>query len=281
MKDSNHTTINQEISLREVIDFFEASWKKILIGGIVGAILGISSALTIPTQHQATGYIQTGKVANQDIESASLLVSKLKIPTFFSTNTLRACQADGNIEPGLTLAKQLNPLIMKDSAVVTISYVSKTPEIAKKCLENVLADIRLNQSMLADPLILSKKNQLANLKQKLTSTEEITKIWSTKNANFDFNDAKFSASSLLLATTLSKENEIRDLIAQINELKNTLAEPQTKEAYFTAPIYSPNNPLPRKTTLIVFQYSVSGCLLVIVFLLGLKSFKKLRQVKPL
>lgn len=39
--------------------------------------------------------------------------------------------------------------------------------------------------------------------------------------------------------TLNKENEIKDLHTQVNDLEVSLTEPQTRETFLAAPIYAP------------------------------------------
>jgi len=276
MNNQSIENLEDEISLLEIVDFFRESWKQILVSGIVGGTLGVGYALISPSIYQATANIQVAKVAGSDVETPSVLVEKLKMPMYYTQSTFTACNVMKRAEPGDTIAKGLKPTLSKNAPIISFTYKEKSTEDAKKCLEGVLNDIRTNQNILAKPILESRNNQLANLKQKLGSAEKISKILSTKNPNFDFSDSKFSASSLLLATTLNKENEVKDLRTQISDLEIALAEPQTKEAFLTTPIYAPSARVEPKRTRIVLLGGIAGGVLAIAYLVGRRVWLKIK-----
>jgi LPS O-antigen subunit length determinant protein (WzzB/FepE family) len=279
MSEITHSNENDELSLTEIIDFFRERWKLIILGGLVGAAIGISVALLLPSKYQATAYIQVAKVANTDVEAPNILLEKLKMSMYYSQKTFSECNVENTIEPGKAIANGLKPTLAKDAPIISISYKDKNIDDAKKCLESVLNDIRINQNEIAKPIFEQKKNQLSNLKQKLESAEQIIKLLPTKKPNFDFSDSKFSASTLLLATTLSKENEVKDLRAQINDLEIALTEPQTKETYLTTPINAPNIRVEPKRSLITVGLIIGSMFLVVMFLIVKKSLAKTKEPK--
>lgn len=272
MKNNDYEIVNDQISLLEIVDFFKESWKKILLGGVISGTLGAGYALITPSIYQATANIQGAKVANADVEAPATLIEKMKMPTYYSSNTFIECKVENSYEPGKAIANGLNPTLTKNASIITIRYKEKSAEDAKKCLESVLADIRKNQDEIATSILQTKKNQLANLKQKLETGEKLLKTLNSKKLDFDFSEPKFSASTLLLATTLSKENEVKDLSLQIRDLEMSLAEPQTKSASFIVPVYAPNLRIEPKRTLITLGSGIAGGALIIIFLLGKKRF---------
>jgi uncharacterized protein involved in exopolysaccharide biosynthesis len=274
MNNQSIENLEDEISLLDIVDFFRESWKQILVSGIVGGTLGVGYALISPSIYQATANIQVSKVAGSDVETPSVLVEKLKMPMYYTQSTFTACNVMDRSEPGDAIAKGLKPTLSKNAPIISITYKEKSTEDAKKCLEGVLSDIRTNQNILAKPILETKNNQLANLKQKLESAEKILKILSTKNPNFDFSDSKFSASTLLLATTLNKENEVKDLRTQIGDLEIALAEPQTKEASLTTPIHAPSARVEPNRSRIVLLGGIVGGVLAIAYLLGRRVWLK-------
>ncbi len=272
-------SFEDEISLNDIIQFFKECWKQILFSGVAGGVVGVSIALSLPSKFQATAYIQVAKVANADVEAPNILLEKLKMSMYYSTKTFSECNVENTAEPGKAIANGLKPTLAKGAPIISISYKDTNIEDAKRCLESVLSDIRTNQNEIAKPILEQKKNQLSNLKQKLESAEQITKLLSSKKPNFDFSDSKFSASTLLLATTLSKENEVKDLRAQINDLEIALAEPQTKETYLTTPINAPNIRVEPKRSLIALGSVIGGMFLAIMFLILRKSLSKSKEPK--
>lgn len=279
MNEITHSNQNDELSISEIVDFFRESWQIIALGGLVGGVIGLSFALITPSMYQATAYIQVAKVANSEVEASNILLEKLKMSMYYSQTTFNECKLENVKEPGGVIAKALKPALVKGAPIINISYKEKNIDDARKCLESVLNDIRVNQNAIAKPILEQKNNQLANLKQKLESAEQITKILSSKKPNFDFSDSKFSASTLLLATTLGKENEVKDLRTQINDLEIALAEPQTKETYLTTPINAPNIRVEPKRSLIVFGSIISGVFLAIGFLVLRRGLAKAKDFK--
>ena len=279
MNNQTIENIEDEISLIEIINFFRESWKTIVLSGVVGGAIGVIVALFSPSIYQATAYFQVAKVANADVEAPNILLEKLKMSMYYSPKTFSECNVENTIEPGKVIANGLNPTLAKGAPIISISYKDKNIDDAKKCLESVLNDIRINQNEIAKPIFEQKKNQLLNLKQKLESAEQITKVLSSKKPNFDFSDSKFSASTLLLATTLSKENEVNDLRAQINDLEIALAEPQTKETYLTTPINAPNIRIDQKKSIKVLVSVFGGVFLAIGFLILRRGLAKAKDSK--
>ena len=279
MNEQSYESGEDELSIAEIVDFFRESWKQIVLGGVVGGVIGVSVALLSPSIYQATAYIQVAKVANADVEAPNILLEKLNMSMYYSQKTFTECNVENTIEPGKAIANGLKPTLSKGAPIIIISYKDKNIDNAKKCLESVLNDIRTNQSEIAKPIFDQKKNQLLNLKQKLESAEQITKLLYSKTLNFDFSDSKFSASTLLLATTLSKENEVKDLRVQINDLETALAESQTKEAYLTTPINAPNVRVEPKRSLIVLGSVIGGVFLAIGFLIVRRGWAKIKATK--
>ena len=263
--------LEDEISLKDIIDFLSESWKPIALSGILGGLLASGYAFITPPKYQATANIQVAKVAGSDVEAPSTLVEKLKMPMYYSTDSYSACNVMDKIEPGEMIVKSLKPRLSKTAPIISFSYKEESREDAQKCLESILNDVRNNQNLLAKPLLESKKKQLTNLKKKLDAAERVVKSLAIKNSNFDFSDSKFSASALLLATTLSKDTEIKDLVNQINDLEISLTEPQTQETFLTTPIYAPKQKVSPERALILMGGVAAGLFLGLLFMIGKRS----------
>jgi hypothetical protein len=268
-----NTMSEDEISLKDIIDFLIESWKKIVLGGIAGGLLGLGYLVIAPAKYQATASIQVAKVAGIDVEAPALLVEKLKMPMYYSQKTYVACNLMDKHESGEVIAKTLKPILTKSAPIITISYREKSREGAQKCLESVLDDVRSNQSLLAKPIFESKANQLLNLKLKLESAEKLVKILDKNNFSYDFSDSKFSASALLLATTISKESEIKDLRATISDLEITLVEPLTKETFLVTPIYAPHFRESSTSPTVLAASFFGGLFLALIFMMGQRGYR--------
>ena len=262
------------ISLADIVEFAQQSWKTVALWSAIGLIGGTGYAFLATPKYLATANIQTAKVAGADVEAPALLVEKLKLPSYYTKETFDACGLDEVAEPGVALATALKPTLMKTAPIITISYKAKTQESAIGCIDAVMADMRANQALIAKPTIEQKKVQLASFKQKLDSAEQMANLMPAKKQNFDFNDPKFSGASLLLATSLAKADEVKNLKASISDLEIQLQEPQTKETYFTAPVYASSKPVEPKKLITMVGSLFGGAVLSVVYLLGRKQLRK-------
>lgn len=269
---SFNQSLENEISIKEIIIFISESWKSIAISGVIGGLLATGYAFISPPTYEAKANIQVAKVGGLDVEPPSMLVDRLKMPTYYSAESYSACNVINQVEPGEEIVKNLNPFLLKTSPIVVVTYKKNTREDAQKCLEAIVNDIRSNQNLLAKPILEKTKKELTSLKQQMNAAEQIVKLLPSKNSSFDFSDSKFSASVLLFATFVSKENEINNLRTQINNLEFSLTEPQTKETFLTVPIHIPNQNVSPKRPLILMG-GVVGLFLGFLFMIGKRSWR--------
>lgn len=150
---------------------------------------------------------------------------------------------------------------------------------------------------------IKNREKLAVAQSKLVAAQKFVERFSGESLRFNFGDPQFSASALLISTLIAKQNEIKDLELQINalemeiaanitdrdqavrkmtntvnELKNALLPPNTKEASFAAPIYAPENKVEPKRALITVIGLVGGGFLGVLILLG-GRLKRMRPAK--
>jgi chain length determinant protein (polysaccharide antigen chain regulator) len=325
---------DDEISLFDIYNFFKEGWKTIVTTTLVGGAIGVGASFVIPEQFLATGTIETGRVNGNDIEGIAVLAEKMRLPTYYSNQTLEICEVNRTADPGQTLAKALNPNVARNSSFVTVSFKSKNTETSAACLNAVLGDVVQAQSILKKPILEKSLNdldqakqrletarvkhgqelklnqeQLQALKAKLKTAQKFVDRFADNAARFDFKDEQFSASSLLLATIINKQNEVKDLQVQINNLEMKVAasltgredellglekqfadtergllSPMTESAKFSAPIYNPPNKVEPKRSLIVVISVLAGGFLGLMLLAlrrAIKHIKQQSEVPPL
>lgn len=145
---------------------------------------------------------------------------------------------------------------------------------------------------------IKNKEKLTVANSKLLAAQKFVERFSKESLNFSFGDPQFSASALLISTLIAKQNEIKDLELQINalemeiaanitdrdqavrkmtntvnELKNALLPPNTKEASFAAPIYAPDRKVEPKRSFVTAIGLFAGCFLGVLILLGRRMKK--------
>lgn len=263
------------MNLIDVINFLKNGWKAIIGASILGLGIGGTYIVITPPKFQADAVIQSALVAGQAVEPPAVLVEKLKQPTYYSQETLKQCDIKENPAAFFALSKELKPILSKTAPVINLSYTAKSPEIAKACLESVLADIARNQQGLAEPMIKLRGTQLANTKQKLALAEETMNQLGGKRLNLDIPDQKFSWSALLYSIILSKQNEISDLRKAVDTQTNELSMPLTQPATVATPIYAPDVPVSPKRSAAIGGAVFGGALLGILWLLAQRTWRNI------
>lgn len=316
MNNTNHIT-DDEISLIDIYDFLKDGHKTILTTVIMGGILGISVAFVLPEKFMATANIQTARVVGKDVENINVLSEKMRSPSYYSKNTFAACDVLDASNPAQTLVDALKPSVAKASSFVTVSFKSKSTDVSINCLNAVLNDVIESQENLSKPILEMAINDLSQAKQryeiaktkkeqelkqnkerlqlakdKLNTARNFISKFENNTTRFNFKDEQFSASSLLLSTILSKQNEIKDLQIQINELEmkvqsaltgredellniekqindieKSLLAPTSENAKFATAIYSPPTKVEPKRSVITVVSVIAGGFIGLLILL--------------
>jgi len=278
--DNHMSDSDDEISLADIFSFFAEQWKFILSLALFGAALGTGYSLLSKPRYQVSGQIQVGKVANVEVETPAMLMAKLAMPSYFSSETFQFCEVSGYADPGELLLKKVNAALNKTAPIVTITLKTTAPNLVNQCIESILKDIRNNQNENASAMLKVKKNQVQGLRQKLELAENLTdslfKASHGKSPQFDFGDQKFSAATLLFVKSSDMQKEVRELRTQINELEFLLEAPQTKEADLVAPIYVSSVPVGPSSPVIVLLGGLVGGVLAVIYLLALNILRRSR-----
>jgi len=318
---------DDEISLFDIYDFLRDGWTTLVGLSVLGLIVGVAISFALPEKFRASGQIEPARVAGEDVEEVSRLAEKLRSPTYYSIKTLEACQALEKANPADFVAKGLNPFVGRQSAFVSVAFEAKSPAAASGCLGAVIDDVRRDQEVLArasqkkvteqirllrerydravqlrDQQIALNVQRLAVAKEKLVAAQYFIKEFENKALTFDFKDDQFSASSLLVATLQSKQNEAKDLQIQIDdlemqvkakftsvdgdvfklqeeitELQASLEAPATRDAQFATPIYAPETKVFPKRALIIVIAMLVGGFAGLVLLIGRRAYRAISE----
>jgi LPS O-antigen subunit length determinant protein (WzzB/FepE family) len=111
----------------------------------------------------------------------------------------------------------------------------------------------------------------------LKQAEDFLDTLGDKKALFNFNDTKFSASSLLIATLQARQSEITELKNSIQSTEKALTPPQTRPTSFATPIYAPTQRVEPKRSLVVLACTVAGLGLGFFWLLSLRAVRALKR----
>ena len=333
MNEQNYAA-DDEISLFDIYEFLREGWATIAATTVLGGAVGIGAAFVTPEKFLASATIQPARVLGNDVESIAVLAEKMRSPTYYSPQTFTACDVADSANPAQTIATALNPNVARNSAFVSVSFKSTSINTSVACLNAILVDVQRAQTVIKEPVLQKtnaelqqnrrrletarikntqelkqNKEQLQALKEKLKTAQQFVARFENSAPRFDFKDDQFSASSLLLATILTKQNEIRDLQVQITNLEmrvsasltgredeilsleksiadteRALLPPQTMSASFTTPIYSPPHKVePKRSLMAVISVLVGGFvgLMLLVFRRVIKQIRERTNLKSI
>ncbi len=258
---------DDEISLADIADFLSSNAKALWAGAAAAVLIAGGYVGLAPARYKATVNVQMATVESEPIETPAVLVEKLKLPLYFSAQSWRVCGTDDELHPSRTLAKELSPAVNRNAPFVTLSFVGPSPEVAAACLQTVVQEISEKQAEMSEPLIKLRQANLKALKEKQAEAQAFLKMLPKVKSDMSISDAKFPAVSLLMATGLTKESEIRELQLEIAEAELKLTPPNTQSTTLAAPIYAPNSPTGPAAWMILLAAPLVGLMLTVLLLL--------------
>jgi LPS O-antigen subunit length determinant protein (WzzB/FepE family) len=324
-------TIDDELSLFELLQaLWEGRWI-VIAATVVGAGIGLTTALTWPEKFQATALIEPLRVASKPVEEPSVLAEKMRSATYYSSETLQQCGIADKRDPAELLAARLGPNVRRQagtsSTFVSVTFRAPSRETAAACLQSILLDVHRNQADLSKPLtdlietdikLTEQRLDVARTKQqqelalnrerlqvstqRLEAAQKFIADFESNTQRFDFGNDRFSASSLLLATIVARQNEARELQIQINDLemrvkaaitsgdeevlklqkqatdlRRSLLEPSTRKAQFATPVYVPETRVEPRRTVIVAIGLLAGGFLGLLILFGRSAWRRMKR----
>ncbi len=266
---SFNQSLEDEISLKDIIDFLIESWKLIFVTGLLGVLASIGYLLVTPNQYQAIAQIQvaqvsTGSIANPlgvNIEDPNLLIARLKLPSTYSAEAIKACGFENVSNSAESLAA-----ITKFSAVkgigsmIELKITRYSKEAAIVCAQALYENIKISQNEIIKPYVEEYKILLAKYQQNLINSQSLV-------ARAD------KLGSGLSAAYLANRDEVRFLTEEILRLNTFIMIAEIRQAKLASPIYVADAPiLPKKKNSLIIGL-MAGLFLGLLFVIGKKTFK--------
>lgn len=247
-------TDDDGLNLWELLDVVKSGWHWLAGGAVIGLAGAVGFVLVIPAQYEATGVLQpatvglSGGTKGAEVESVAQTLERLKMPTFYSEDLLKACDVKSQVNPRQTLATAVKPAMVKGNALIQISYRAESPVLAEACVSAVVGRLAQSQAALAEPIVKTLEEQRQLTKQQLAEAERFQGQIEKRVMTLEPSDAKFSQSMLMLNAALSKREEISKLRKLYAEQSLQLSQPLTQSAKLFEPIYSPEREVfPKKS----------------------------------
>ena len=234
-------SFNDEISIADIIHFFKSHKKMILIFVIIGALLGGLYANFTEPVYKGSVLISPAKIAGDFVVNPKNTVTKLGMNSYYSKETFLNCNPDFYKDKDKDIDYDISALVKasvtKDGDLIQLLMQHKNKTVIKDCLNSMVDDMRINQSIIAEPLIQLKNNTLMLLEEKLKNAEEFkVKLNEKLIKELKTNSERLSVGIIYSNMILFNSKDIKETMTEINQIKIDLSPEQTKPAHKVLPI---------------------------------------------
>jgi hypothetical protein len=249
-------SVNDEISLKDIVGFLTFNYKPILLCGILGLLLSAAYLLQLPKIYEATWQMQ---MANGSEEPASL-IDRLRVPTAYSIEVQHSCGMSEGWAGDYLGDKLKIEAIKKLANVVDMKIRDGNLGQIKSCAGAIVAMITEQQRNLIEEKLAGSRELLQLNQHRLQRDMKL------------FEDLKRNENGSL--KYLAKLERINSINTRIDALQEEILASQLHPAKLIAPIYVPNKPLTPKTVLWLMLGAVLGLMLGLFYALGRDWWRK-------
>lgn len=259
-----------EISLKDIIDFLVESWKTIATVGVLGLLSSVAFILITPSQYEATAQIKMAQIdagnntnpLGTNLEDPSTLISRLKVPTAFSDKEVQSCNLGKSKYPTEALANSVVKLtaVKGVTSLVELKIRGESKEEALVCAQAIFEQIKDSQKAIMKPYIDGAKALLLMYQVRLNNAQALI-------ARADKSGAALSAAYL------SNRDELKFLSDEIIRLNAIITAGDARHAKLVSPIYASDKAVfPKKTMSLVLGLLV-GLFLGLLYVLASKAWR--------
>jgi capsular polysaccharide biosynthesis protein len=272
MSEQSFNTISEdEISLKDIVDFLVESWKAIILTGLLGLVGSIAYLWVTPNQYQATAQIQMAQIiANSNnttnplgvnIEDPILLMARLKLPTTYSAQEIKACGFESSATPSETLAASAKFSAVKGvGSMIELKINRDNKETAIACAKSLFENIKASQNEIIKPYTEEAKILIVKYQDRLTNSQSLV-------SRADKSGAALSAAYL------ANRDEVKFLTEEILRLNTFITIADTRQAKLVSPIYASDVPVAPKKKIALIAGLFAGLFLGLLLMLGKRGYK--------
>ncbi len=273
LKQSFNSIQEGEFSLKDMIDFLIESWKKIAFFGMLGILSSVAYLWITPNQYQATAQIQMAKIIVNNnnnplginIEDPKLLLARLKLPTSYSNDEIKACGLSDQKFPAERLTSLAKFSEVKGVlSIIELKVNGPTKEVASVCAETLFKNIQASQNELIKPLILEAKTLLIKYQERLNNAQKL----------IERSDKSGVASS---AAYLASRDEINFLTERVFQLNTLIASVDSRQAKLVSPVYVNESPVFPQKDISLIAGLISGLFLGLLLAFCEKGYEIYRS----
>ncbi len=230
---------DDQISLRDIVNFLLESWRAILATGIIGVLAALGFVVITPSQYEATAQIQMAQIAisnntnplGANVESPSLLMARYQIPSAYTLEEIKACGLEGKKVPQESLATIAKFKLVKGvDSVVELKIRLESKDQALACAQALFENIKASQGLIFKPYIEEAKSLLGNYSVRLQAAQALV-------AKVDKSGGPFSAAFLV------NRDDVKFLTDESIRLNAVITSGDTRQTKLVSPIYVSDNPV--------------------------------------
>ena len=232
---SFNQSLEDEISLKDIIVFLLESWKTIVGVGLLGLLGSVGFLAVTPNQYEAIAQIQIAQIsANNNntnplgvnVEEPNMLMARLKLPTSYSAEEIKACGLEGQKMPAESIVAMSNFSAIKGvGSIVELKIRMESREQAVVCAQALFENIRESQNQIIKPYIEEAKGLLTKYQARLKEAQELV-------TRADKSGAALSAAYL------ANRDEVKFLTDESIRLNTFVTAGDARQAKLVSPIYA-------------------------------------------
>jgi capsular polysaccharide biosynthesis protein len=269
---SFNQSLEDEISLKDIIDFLIENWKTILAAGILGLAASLIFVFVAPAQYEAKAQIKMAQITIKDnnlntlgvnIEESALLIARMKLPTSFDPVTIDRCGLTSEKDAQNILAKLVKLSVVTGApSVVDLSIQSSTKEQAHACVSAIFDLIKSSQKAIAEPFVIEAKSKLVEYQKRIDDSRSVM-LRADKSG------------AALSAAYLATRDEVKYLMDEVIRLQDFIASGNTRVTQLTAPVYAIDHPVFPKKKISVIVGLMAGLFLGLLFVMVRQAYRKM------
>jgi uncharacterized protein involved in exopolysaccharide biosynthesis len=263
---------DDEISLKEIIDFFMESWVTIVAVGVLGLLSAIAFMFVTPSQYEATAQIQMAQISNNNnnnnnnplgtnLEDPNALIARMKLPPSFSEKEVRACRLEKSKFSTETLANSVVKLTLVKgvASLVELKIRAESKEVALTCAQAIFENIKDSQSQILKPYIEEAKTLLLKYQVRLNEAQRLIAMAD-------------KSGQALSAAYLANRDELKFLSDEAIRLNAIITAGDTRHTKLVSPIYVSDKPVFPKKTISLVLGLLAGLFLGLLYVLARKAW---------
>jgi hypothetical protein len=201
-----------------------------------------------------------------NVEDPNLLVARMKLPSSYSQESVKACGYESKQTSLEGLAKMVKLSLVKGTQMVELKVLGLSQAQAVQCAESILETIKQSQKIIAAPIIEDAQLKLAKHSKTLQEAQ-----------GFILRADKSGSS--MSAAYLSTRDEVKFLTDETIRLNDLITSANSRQTKLVSPIYSPENKVSPKRANALVAGLFAGLFLGLLLMLGKRGYKAYKAYK--